>query len=217
MNYSELPDPKKQSDGTWAVQYETKDDAGKVIATTTFVGSSERECWKKMQAAHVEATAALERLRRRNNAKPADLGTAEEEAFKARKAAINANEQSESFTFLKRHLYTGDYNQCDANASLIRSYLESKGLVWTADNLEVAFEELTRAKRLVPPSTVAVETPAAVVEEKQIEVPWATPLTKKGVLDMDRASYKEFYNNRNEALRNEFRRQVDLALKGEQS
>jgi len=217
MSYQDLPDPKQQSDGSWAVQYQTKDEAGKVIATTTLTGKSEKEVWKKIQAAHSEATAAVARLRARKQVeKPADLLPAQEESWKLFAQKENVKKDQASLAFLKRHLYSNDYNPCEANAQMLFSYLDARGLAFTADNLEIAFEELTREGRLVLPPQVQVEkAPEPEPPPAPMDVPWSpNPLTKKGIKDLGR-SYSEFYNHKNLALRAEFRRQVDNALRGE--
>jgi hypothetical protein len=84
MSFENLPDPQKQSDGSWAVQYEIKDEKGKVAGVTTLSGPTEKSVFKKMQAAHAEGTLAIDRLRNRAQTKPADLSTPEQEALKAR-------------------------------------------------------------------------------------------------------------------------------------
>ncbi|HXP67850.1 MAG TPA: hypothetical protein VOA88_01085 [Candidatus Dormibacteraeota bacterium] len=216
MSYKELADPKQAADGSWYVQFEVKNAEGQVVSKTTLTGKSEREVWKKLQMAYAESSEAIVRLRNRKSAeKPADLSTPEEEALNHRKATERLKRESAAVQFEKRHLYTGDYYACEANATMIFNYLDAKGLDFTADNLEIAFDELTKQNRLVSPQVQIEKMPEPEPPPAPMDVPWSpNPLTKKGIKDLGR-SYSEFYNNKNEALRNEFRRQVDAALRGE--
>jgi hypothetical protein len=215
MSFENLPDPQKQSDGSWAVQYEIKDEKGKVAGVTTLSGPTEKSVFKKMQAAHAEGTLAIDRLRNRAQTKPADLSTPEQEALKARKAQDYANEERESLAFLKRHLYTGDYNPCMANAQVLRSYLDAKGLPWTADNLDLAFEAQTAAGRLVPPTRPTVEVAPPTVEEVSIEVPWKPFTTAKEAWAIPREEFKSYMTHKNPAIRQEFKRQLsEVGIRG---
>lgn len=65
--------------------------------------------------------------------------------------------QGETFRFLSSHLY--DYNNNDANAGMLREYLERNNLAWTANNLEIAF--LAVKDELIPVVTAAVNEPTA--------------------------------------------------------
>jgi hypothetical protein len=215
MSFENLPDPQKQSDGSWAVQYEIKDEKGRVVGVTTLSGPTEKSVYKKMQAAHAEGTLAIDRLRNRAQTKPSDLSTPEQEALKARKAQDYANEERESLAFLKRHLYTGDYNPCMANAQVLRSYLEAKGLPWTADNLDVAFEVQTAAGRLVPPERAKVEVAAPPVEEVPVEVPWKPFTTAKEAWAIPREEFKSYMIHKDPAIRQEFKRQLsEVGIRG---
>jgi hypothetical protein len=215
QHHLDLPDPVQQKDGSWAVQYETKDEAGKVIATTTLNGATEREVWKKVQAAHTEAAAAVARLRNRPPVKPSDLSTPEAEALKAREQAKLSVEEQATYRFLQRHSYSQDYRVCGANANVMRDYLETHGLEWTADNLEEAFQKLSEAGKLAAPAPQAVEAVPVVVEEPKIEVPWEpNPLTSKADIKGLGRSYTEFMLHKNPMIRAEFKRQVDAVLTG---
>ena len=214
MFHNDLPDPKQQPDGTWAVQYSTKDDKGKILTTTTFTGTTERECWKKMQAAHVEASETIVRLRARvQSQRPTDLGTPEEEARKSRVATNFANEKAESLKFLHRHLYTGDYFNCDGNNRMMYEYCERHNLPWVIENIEVAFTELTRQGKLaLEPAKKIEDAPEETSQEVAplADMPWSpNPLrSKKDVADLGR-SFKEFLMHKNPQIRAEFQRQLN--------
>jgi hypothetical protein len=212
MSYKDLEDPKQQSDGTWAVQYVTKDESGKVIGTTTLSGATEREVWKKIQAAHVESTAAIARLRKKQVVyKPGTFTEPEQEAIKANILAKKAIEERESYFFLKAHAYAQDYNTCEGNSQLMADFLDSHGLEWTAQNLEIAFSKLTEEGRLAPPAVARVENVEVPVEVavEPVKVPWRpNPITPESLAAMPLDEYKSYLSSKNLEIRNEFVKQV---------
>ena len=212
MSYKDLEDPKQQSDGTWAVQYVTKDESGKVIGTTTLSGATEREVWKKIQAAHVESTAAIARLRKKQVVyKPGTFTEPEQEAIKANIALRNSIEAKESYLFLKAHAYAQDFNNCEGNIQMLADFLDRNGLEWTAQNLEIAFSQLTEEGRLAPPVVARVEkveVPTEVVVEP-VKVPWRpNPITPESLAAMPLDEYKSYFSSKNLEIRNEFVKQV---------
>ena len=190
MLYENLPDPKQQSDGSWAVQYEVKDEAGKVVSRTTLTGPTEKSVWKKLQAAHAEASATIVRLRNRQIvAKPGTLGGPEEEALNARIAATLAEEERQSYIFLSRHAYAQDYNNCTANNTVLRDYLERLGHPWTADNLEIVFEKATADGALAPPVAVQIEE-SAEPPAKPAGIP--AEFDRRAILKLPKDEFKAF-------------------------
>lgn len=89
-----------------------------------------------------------------------ELGLTPEDIKSLRQEKEVVRRQSETFRFLSDH--QSDYNNTDANAAILRDYLERNNLAWTANNLEIAF--LAVQDELIPPTTAtSVEVPAEPV------------------------------------------------------
>lgn len=85
-----------------------------------------------------------------------ELGLSVEDIQALKEERSRVARQAETFRFLSAH--PSDYNNTQANASLLREYLESNNLAWTATNLEIAFSALR--DELIPVERAATEVPA---------------------------------------------------------
>jgi hypothetical protein len=84
----------------------------------------------------------------------------------SRKQAEYARQNNESLLFMKNHV--SDFKQCKANADILADYFTQHNLHWSAENLEIAFEDETLRPRLVAPEQrfVEVDPAIAIAEEK---------------------------------------------------
>lgn len=98
---------------------------------------------------------ALEAHRKLN---AAEVAKAQAEAD-SKVASLNELRRQEkvSYEFLKAHQH--DFNNCEANVSLIKTYFEDNQLAWTLDNLEIAFHALEN--ELAPVAAPVVTAPPA--------------------------------------------------------
>jgi hypothetical protein len=98
---------------------------------------------------------ALEAHRKLNKA---ELDRVQAEAD-AKVSAANELRRQEavSYSFLKAHQH--DFNNCDANVTLIKDYFEDNKLPWTLDNLEIAYHALEN--ELAPVAAPVVSVPPA--------------------------------------------------------
>lgn len=80
-----------------------------------------------------------------------------------------AARNGETYRFLSGHLY--EYNNCDANATILRDYLDRNNMAWTANNLEIAFsaerDRLIPVERPAPSPTVVPAEPANPVPPRR--------------------------------------------------
>ena len=103
----------------------------------------------------------------------------EEEKRQAKIAKAAADAERQSLIFLQRHTQHNDYFNCEANTKQLAEYIKVNNLAWTADNLDLAVEELgdklAQPVRQVeptpqptpPPAPVAVAPVAAPVVEPE--------------------------------------------------
>lgn len=98
---------------------------------------------------------ALEAHRKLNKAESAKI---QAEADAKVEAANELRRQEQvSYAFLKAHQH--DFNNCEANVSLIKDYFQQNELAWTLDNLDIAFHALEN--ELAPVAMPVVATPPA--------------------------------------------------------
>lgn len=235
MSYKELPDPKEGPDGIWFVEYDVFNTDGKKIGTTRLTGKTEREVWKKVQASHAEATAAIERLRKKRTPiyKPGSITPDEDATRKAQEAEAAANAERQhlmgeriSLNFMRNHIR--DYWPCEANSKLMADFLTSHQLTWCEENLEIAFQALDAEGKICPPNKEVLEeydqrmnaepkppvvappeTPPPPPPEEKF--PWGSRLTAERVQSMAQEEMQHWlYASRNPdpALRAEFSAQL---------
>lgn len=110
---------------------------------------------------------ALEAHRKLNRAEAAKI---QAEADARVSAADELRRQEKvSYAFLKAH--QNDFNNCEANVSLIKDYFQQNELAWTLDNLEIAFHALEN--ELAPVAVSVAATPPA--NPAPVVAPVATP------------------------------------------
>jgi hypothetical protein len=105
----------------------------------------------------------------------------------AKKDAETAELQRQSkvsLDFLAAHKH--DYNNCEANTKELAAYFTEHKLQWTADNLEVAFHDLTDSLKLAPvlqanPVPVVAQVTPPVTPVPQ--VPVVAPVVPAAVLN----------------------------------
>jgi hypothetical protein len=141
----------------------------------------------KKELTEDEIVEAVNALRKEDPAKAiaairklANIDDIEKERDAARKAIQTANSMTESNKFLRNHL--GDYNNCEANAAIMKQYIQDNNLEWTADNMELAL--LATQDQLAPvvsqapivPVPVPVPVPAPVVAAANPPAPVVPPV-----------------------------------------
>jgi hypothetical protein len=82
-----------------------------------------------------------------------------------------------TFQFLKAHAH--DYNNCDANNTLIGEYFKEHELAWNTDNLELAFNALESE---LAPVVKPVAPAAAVVNPPPVAAPVPTTVAAQPVV-----------------------------------
>jgi hypothetical protein len=85
----------------------------------------------------------------------------EKDRAAARLEQENARQAKESYAFLKTHV--ADYNNCEANNTMLAQFLLDNNLEWTASNLEIALGNLEGqlAPVIVRPAATPVSAPPA--------------------------------------------------------
>ena len=100
----------------------------------------------------------------------------EEEKRKAKIAKAAADAERQSLIFLQRHT-SGDYLNCEANTKQLAEYIKVNNLAWTADNLDLAVEEL--GDKLAQPVRQVEPTPQPTPQPRPAPVaaaPVAAPV-----------------------------------------
>jgi hypothetical protein len=188
------------------VEYQATDDVtGEPIGRKTHIqGYSWQEIAEKEKIAHINAVRYAERIKRQRS-KPNDTGfvpmTDEQRLAEAEKvrsddpkesmaasaklvsdsearrlaAEAKVRGQEAALAFMRKHIL--DYNPCDANSKVLTAYMEDNGLAWTADNIEIAFEET--ASQLAP--VVAKTPPPPPVVPEIVPTVDNTPVPAKPV------------------------------------
>jgi len=159
--------------------YQVTDENGSAVGRPTHLEARNwPELLVKQREAHIQATRAFQRLKAQKLSfktqpqqskvptdkemlesilKSSDPTMAIAEVKKAteitpEKAANRAIEDAEAakvtYLFLTKHM--NDFNNCEANTKLLGEYFQENNLVWTLDNLELAFEFLRDTNQLAP-------------------------------------------------------------------
>jgi hypothetical protein len=208
--------PQKQADGTFVLSYQVTDAQGQPVGSkSVFTGSTEAECYSKAMQAHQNAQLAVERLRKRQPTyRPGqEPATIPEMVDRAAAAERNANENAISFKWLQNHLSDSEHPffRCDANANILKSYLDDNGLEWTVDNLELAYDNcedrLAKGHAPVPTS----ETPAEIIPTMP-KTPFDHIRTPDDIKTMSKQAYGDLY--RSERWGTEFKKHINAILAG---
>jgi hypothetical protein len=182
--------PQKQADGTYVLRYQVVDAANNPVGQpSVFTGTNEAECYQKAVQAHQTATAAIERLRKRQPTyKP---GTADEAITLAADAERKMREAAISYEWMQSHMPGSgrEFFRCAANADILKTFLDDNGLEWTVDNLELAFDacENRLAKSNKP---VTSETPEEILPPV-VKTPWSDIKNRDDLRLMPRERYRE--------------------------
>lgn len=106
----------------------------------------------------------------------------ENERRKAAHETEQIRQKGVSLEFLKKHLH--DFNNCQANVQLIGSYIEENQLVWTLDNLEIAFNALESelAPVVKPVAPVTPVNPAPVTPAPAVATQTTPPAVRPEVI-----------------------------------
>lgn len=160
--------------------YQVTDENGNVVGRPTHLEARNwPELLVKQREAHIQATRAFQRLKAQKltfkNQQPQqskaptekemldyvlkspDPATAVAEVKKAtevtsemavKKAQEEADAARVTYLFLTKHMH--DFNNCEANTKLLGEYFQENNLVWTLDNVELAFEFLRDTNQLAP-------------------------------------------------------------------
>jgi hypothetical protein len=86
---------------------------------------------------------------------------------------LKARQAAATYGFLQAH--RDDYYNIEANAQMIKNYVDENHLDWTLDNLELAFVDLTSQLAPIPVSAVPEIAPASVVPAQVTAPPAANP------------------------------------------
>ena len=164
--------------------YQVTDENGNAVGRPTHLEARNwPELLLKQREAHIQATRAFQRLKAQKisfKQQPQVKTPSKEELLQsiltspdpaaavaqvkkaievtpemaANKAIEDAEASKVTFLFLTKHL--NDFNNCEANTKLLGEYFQENNLVWTLDNLEVAFEFLRDTNQLAPMPARAV-------------------------------------------------------------
>jgi len=135
-----------------------------VVQTPTPVSNNEQttvELLKQLKSD--DPSVALEAHRKLTELQRAEVRRELELKEAERQAAQDA--QKVTYEFLARHKH--DYNNCEANALILKRYFQDNDLAWTLDNLEIALHALENELAPVavpapsePPANPVYQTPA---------------------------------------------------------
>jgi hypothetical protein len=163
----------------FVTDYQVTDESGNSVGRPTHLEARNlSELLVKQREAHIQATRAFQRLKAQKLSfktqqpqpkapsdkemldsilKSPDPAAAVAEAKKVteitpemrvRKAEEDAESARVTYLFLTKHIH--DFNNCEANTKLLGEYFQENNLVWTQDNLELAFEFLRDTNQLAP-------------------------------------------------------------------
>jgi hypothetical protein len=208
--------PQKQADGTFLLRYQVVDAENNPIGQpSVFTGATESECYQKSVIAHQQATAAIERLRKRTPVyKPGAQPTLDQATQQAVEAERAMSEAKESYEFMSRHAdpNSPDYFfPCSANAAIMKSELEAEDLPWLAENLEIIFDRIRDTGKLA--KRVPIQTPQTSEEIiPPAKTPWSHITTREDIDRMPREKYRELMFS--PKYGNDFKKHVATILGG---